>query len=336
MKLDLVKDKEIFLSEQRTLKGKAKFSQCFLTFIITEKQAPSVLDLKLINKSNFFKKAVYSLTIEKIEESESKIKTSKKKVKSKLMEYNTEKNEKKEEKKQEIESVEKKGEKLKIKIYVNKDIRSMNLSTEIKYEELTNKLNSDYNEELIIKYLDKESELITIKSQEDLTNFFEEVKESNMKNIKLYLELASTTPLTKKMILDMDNTSPKVTGNETTFSGLTSQLLASQNETNENLNHIKSWSKGNMLGAGAYGKVFIGLNNDNGKFMAVKQFELDEKSCPNEVITSLEKEINIMSQLSHPNIVRYLGTEKTKKHLYIFLNFISGIIFILLIKKKKW
>ena len=42
------------------------------------------------------------------------------------------------------------------------------------------------------------------------------------------------------------------------------------------------WRKGEMIGQGAFGTVFLGLNTDNGELMAVKQMSLEE------VATSLE------------------------------------------------
>lgn len=34
---------------------------------------------------------------------------------------------------------------------------------------------------------------------------------------------------------------------------------------------IMNWKCGNLIGAGAFGRVYMGMNNDNGKLMAVKQ-----------------------------------------------------------------
>lgn len=32
-----------------------------------------------------------------------------------------------------------------------------------------------------------------------------------------------------------------------------------------------NWSRGELIGAGAFGRVYLGLNNDNGELVAVKQ-----------------------------------------------------------------
>jgi serine/threonine protein kinase len=41
-------------------------------------------------------------------------------------------------------------------------------------------------------------------------------------------------------------------------------------------------------------------------------------------VKSLMNEIEMLKSLSHQNIVRYLGTEKSKKHLFVFMEFCAG------------
>ncbi|KAK9804778.1 hypothetical protein WJX72_004880 [[Myrmecia] bisecta] len=89
-----------------------------------------------------------------------------------------------------------------------------------------------------------------------------------------------------------------------------------------------SWTRGELIGAGAFGRVYLGLNNDTGHLMAVKQVLLskDEGVAGRvaEHVRDLEMEVNLLKQLDHPNIVRYLGTDRTHEHLNIFLEFVPG------------
>lgn len=81
----------------------------------------------------------------------------------------------------------------------------------------------------------------------------------------------------------------------------TNSSCVSQSEEEE----IK-WKKGNLLGQGAYGKVFFGLIT-TGELIAVKQFELDTDDDPEKAQTDYEKileELNILRNLKHPNIVQ--------------------------------
>ena len=94
------------------------------------------------------------------------------------------------------------------------------------------------------------------------------------------------------------------------------------------------WKKGDMLGRGAYGTVFMGLNQFSGELMAVKEVQMVPNNGivrqqngvrgADQYVQSLESEIAVLSKLSHPNIVKYIGTQRDDKNLYIFLEFISG------------
>lgn len=89
-----------------------------------------------------------------------------------------------------------------------------------------------------------------------------------------------------------------------------------------------NWTKGKLIGAGAFGRVFQGLDNDTGQIMAVKQVALtkDEslKGRVTEHIRALEAEVAVLLQLNHINIVRYLGTERSEDTLNIFLEYVPG------------
>ena len=41
-------------------------------------------------------------------------------------------------------------------------------------------------------------------------------------------------------------------------------------------------------------------------------------------VAALEREIRLLRDLDHPNIVRYLGTQRTKRRLFIFLECAEG------------
>jgi len=71
------------------------------------------------------------------------------------------------------------------------------------------------------------------------------------------------------------------------------------------------WIKGALIGAGSFGKVYLGMDASSGFLMAVKQVELTTGSAPNQerkksMITALEREIELLQTLQHENIVQYL------------------------------
>ncbi|CAM6033456.1 unnamed protein product [Sphagnum compactum] len=88
------------------------------------------------------------------------------------------------------------------------------------------------------------------------------------------------------------------------------------------------WRKGELIGAGAYGRVYMGLNLDSGELIAVKQVCISVNNITKEKaqahIRELEEEVKLLQNLSHPNIVRYLGTAREEEALNIFLEFVPG------------
>ncbi|KAG8373043.1 hypothetical protein BUALT_Bualt12G0129800 [Buddleja alternifolia] len=87
------------------------------------------------------------------------------------------------------------------------------------------------------------------------------------------------------------------------------------------------WRKGELIGCGAFGRVYMGMNLDSGELLAVKEVSIAANSTSKktqEYIMELEKEVNLLKNLSHPNIVRYLGTAREEDSLYILLEFVPG------------
>lgn len=82
------------------------------------------------------------------------------------------------------------------------------------------------------------------------------------------------------------------------------------------------WKKAEVIGKGAFGVVFLGLDVDTGGLLAVKQMAIEEVSARE--LSNLENEINLLKTLEHPNIVRYFGTEVNAQYLTIFLEYVPG------------
>jgi mitogen-activated protein kinase kinase kinase len=88
------------------------------------------------------------------------------------------------------------------------------------------------------------------------------------------------------------------------------------------------WFKGELIGKGTYGRVYLGINVTNGEFLAVKQVEVSRTSGDTEhqkeMIAALNQEIETMQHLDHDNIVQYLGCERKEYGMSIFLEYIPG------------
>ncbi|CAL9232032.1 unnamed protein product [Arabidopsis halleri] len=86
---------------------------------------------------------------------------------------------------------------------------------------------------------------------------------------------------------------------------------------------VTSWLKGQLLGRGSYASVYEAISED-GDFFAVKEVSLlDLGIHAQDCIEQLEREITLLSQLQHQNIVRYRGTAKDGSKLYIFLELVT-------------
>ncbi|KAH9856962.1 hypothetical protein C2E23DRAFT_721053 [Lenzites betulinus] len=99
--------------------------------------------------------------------------------------------------------------------------------------------------------------------------------------------------------------------------------------TSQNSERTIKWIKGALIGAGSFGKVYLGMDAATGLLMAVKQVELPTGSAPNEerkksMLSALEREIELLQDLQHENIVQYHSSCIDDDHLNIFLEYVPG------------
>ncbi|KAH9717576.1 mitogen-activated protein kinase kinase kinase 3 [Citrus sinensis] len=129
-------------------------------------------------------------------------------------------------------------------------------------------------------------------------------------------------------------------------------------------NSLSKWKKGKLLGRGTFGHVYLGFNSESGQMCAIKEVRVvcddqTSKECLKQlnqvillpyisltdgarcmismsypfdlldfdgfmILISHQQEINLLSQLSHPNIVRYHGSELSDERLSVYLEYVSG------------
>lgn len=88
--------------------------------------------------------------------------------------------------------------------------------------------------------------------------------------------------------------------------------------------------RGQLIGKGTFGRVYLGMNADNGEVLAVKQVDINprlagqDRDRVKEMVGALNQEIDTMQHLEHPNIVQYLGCERGELSISIYLEYISG------------
>ncbi len=92
----------------------------------------------------------------------------------------------------------------------------------------------------------------------------------------------------------------------------------------QNLREVGFVRSEKALGQGAFGKVWLGLR-DNGEFLAIKEIQITQGDKYAERLEAVEKEIELMRNLDHPHIVRYLGSRRdlARGAFYILLEYVS-------------
>ena len=78
-----------------------------------------------------------------------------------------------------------------------------------------------------------------------------------------------------------------------------------------------------LLGKGSFGEVHLTKITGDSKLYATKVYDR-ERIENTEAFKYLTNEINIMHNLNHPNIVKFIQVKKTKKHYYIVMEYCNG------------
>lgn len=138
---------------------------------------------------------------------------------------------------------------------------------------------------------------------------------------------------------DDTGSSPGATENGESLNTRLSQFIAedSEEDDEELMEHLEtdSWEnlkymKGAMIGQGSFGTVYLALHAITGELMALKQVEMPSSSGShldakkNNMVEALKREIGLLKELKHPNIVQYLGSNSDDTHLNIFLEYVAG------------
>jgi mitogen-activated protein kinase kinase kinase len=91
------------------------------------------------------------------------------------------------------------------------------------------------------------------------------------------------------------------------------------------------WMKGALIGQGSFGCVYLALHAVTGELLAVKQVEAPSPGANSQndsrkksMIEALKREISLLRDLRHANIVQYLGCSSSTEHLNIFLEYVPG------------
>ncbi|XP_071737994.1 CBL-interacting serine/threonine-protein kinase 11-like [Rutidosis leptorrhynchoides] len=81
---------------------------------------------------------------------------------------------------------------------------------------------------------------------------------------------------------------------------------------------------GKLLGCGAFAKVYYARDIATGQSLAVKVFNKQKITNNSSLMSNIEREIDIMRRLRHPNIVKLYEVLATKTKIYFVMEFVKG------------
>eukprot|EP01059_Diplonema_ambulator_P003199 TRINITY_DN1285_c4_g1_i1.p1 TRINITY_DN1285_c4_g1~~TRINITY_DN1285_c4_g1_i1.p1 ORF type:complete len:616 (+),score=79.50 TRINITY_DN1285_c4_g1_i1:212-2059(+) len=98
-----------------------------------------------------------------------------------------------------------------------------------------------------------------------------------------------------------------------------------------------NWKKGEIIGRGTFGVVWLGLDLDTGRQIAIKEIDFppdlqtDENAMKR--LRSVQRELNFLKSITHVNIVQYLGMERRDLTVCILMEYVPGGSLLTLLKK---
>jgi 5'-AMP-activated protein kinase catalytic alpha subunit len=89
------------------------------------------------------------------------------------------------------------------------------------------------------------------------------------------------------------------------------------------------------LGEGTFGKVKLGIHSITGEKVAVKVLE-KSKICDISDVERVTREIHILKQVRHPNLIQLYEIIETPRQLFLVMEYVSeGELFEMIVKKKR-
>ena len=77
-----------------------------------------------------------------------------------------------------------------------------------------------------------------------------------------------------------------------------------------------------ILGSGAFGKVFKTFNKHNQDHLVA--IKVMNKAKLKDHLEAIQEEVDILTKLDHPNIVKYYETYIDERYIYLVMEYIGG------------
>ena len=100
-----------------------------------------------------------------------------------------------------------------------------------------------------------------------------------------------------------------------------------------NYSFLKDYDKIEKLGSGSQGECFLIKHKKSGELRVLKEIKL--KNLKETEKNYIENEIKIMKRIKHPSIIQYINSYKSKKYIYILMEYAKNGSLENIISKKK-
>jgi tRNA A-37 threonylcarbamoyl transferase component Bud32 len=225
---------------------------------------------------------------------------------------------------------------IKLKLSYMNETHAMVITQETTWKSLLERIQHiSHERDVGIEYKDEDDDFITMNSDHDFEEFKQYLRVNAISSIKVKVKLTTSfkdttatqthTPTAMHVGTPVFPHTPTnnvytPTSAPTVFSS--DSFLSEQASDGSTI----QWRKGGLIGAGASGKVFLGLDLNSGSMIAVKKIRLPDfhDSMLEREIKQIETEILLMKSLKHCNVVNYLGYSRDGNKLYLFLEYMSG------------
>lgn len=99
--------------------------------------------------------------------------------------------------------------------------------------------------------------------------------------------------------------------------------LEGLNRTENKLKKKIKCKEDKLLGAGSFGTVTRGFCSNNRMTMAIKRIRIAGNPEQNHEVSDMQKEVVLLSELKHPNVVAYYDSERENEFLKIYLEYVD-------------
>jgi len=239
--------------------------------------------------------------------------------------------------------------KLKLKLQNGKEMRIINVEGDNSFQTLSDKIITacklKKDAEIVITYKDADGDVLTVSNDDEFDEMMSFCESSKTLALKCELQQQQQQQQAAPVSVPAKVSSPLPNsgGNNSPFGNSSSSFTKSGSSSTSNSSSGSMgsgsgtgapfmWKKGQLLGKGGFGSVYLGMDLQTGMFMAVKQIPLPQQNANGTSsnakleaeIKSIAAEIELMKKLEHKNIVMYKGTERRDKELNIFLEYVVG------------